>query len=69
MPFNEQTFTITFDDSLMVLGNTYYMVLVVQKGHRRGTYKQRVTLAEPPPKFNIRYYAVLSTDQTVHDSR
>jgi len=46
--------TITFDDSLMLLGYTYYMALVVQKGHRKGIYTQRIMIAQAPPKFNIR---------------
>ena len=55
MPFSNRSHTITFDDSLMVLGNIYHMALVVQKGHRRNNYKQKITLAKPAPKFNIRY--------------
>ena len=45
---------ITFDNSLMLLDNTYYVALVAQKGNRKSTYTQRVTLAKAPPKFNIR---------------
>ena len=46
--------SITFDNSLMLLGYTYYMALVVQKGHRKGNYRQTIILAKAPPKFNIR---------------
>ena len=47
--------TITFDNSLMVVGNTYYIVLRVTKDQRVATYSQRITIAETPPPFNIRY--------------
>ena len=47
--------TITFNNSLMEVGNTYYIVLRVQKDLRVGTYYQSFTIAEAPPPFNIRY--------------
>ena len=47
--------TITFDNSLMEVGNTYYIVLRVTKEQRVATYTQRITIAEAPPPFNIRY--------------
>ena len=53
LPFNDTV--ITFDNSLMITGNTYYISLRVHKGNRVGTYRQRFTIAEPPPAFNIRY--------------
>ena len=46
--------TITFDNSLMVVGNTYYIVLRVTKDQRVKTYTQIITIAEAPPPFNIR---------------
>jgi len=46
---------ITFNNSLMEVGNTYYIVLRVTKDQRVGTYSQRITIAEAPPPFNIRY--------------
>ena len=55
MPFNDASVTITFDNSLMVRGKVYYMVLRVEKRQRFGIYKQKLAVAEAPPPFNIRY--------------
>ncbi|KAJ7336026.1 hypothetical protein OS493_013400 [Desmophyllum pertusum] len=51
--FDNSTVTITFNNSLMVQGNTYYMALIVQKRHRVDIYTQKITIAKAPPKFNI----------------
>ena len=53
LPFS--TPTITFNNSLMALGNRYYIVVEVRKGQRVRTYSQYVTIAEAPPTFNVRY--------------
>jgi len=47
--------TVEFDNSLMEVGNTYYIVLRVTKDQRVGTFSQSITIAEAPPPFNIRY--------------
>lgn len=47
--------TITFNNSLMKVGNTYYIVLMVTKDQRVATYSQIITIAEAPPPFNLRY--------------
>lgn len=53
LPFNNAT--ITFNNTLMVTGNSYYIALRVQKDQRVGTYYQRFTIAEAPPDYNVRY--------------
>lgn len=54
LPFNDSSFKITFNNSLMVRGLTYYMILRVEKRQRFDYYKQKVAVAEAPPPFNIR---------------
>ncbi|XP_022784277.1 uncharacterized protein LOC111324875 [Stylophora pistillata] len=53
LPFNDTSFTITFDNSLMVRGHTYYIILRVEKRQRFDYYTQKVAVAEAPPPFNI----------------
>ena len=59
LPFNDTSFTITFDNSLMVRGHTYYIILRVEKRQRFDYYTQKVAVAEAPPPFNIRYAVCL----------
>ena len=58
--------TVMFNNSLMLVGNTYYIVLRVTKDQRVGTYTQRITVAEAPPPFNIRYEVLGKYFLTTH---
>ena len=58
--------TIMFNNSLMPVGNTYYVVLRVTKDKRVRTYKQRITIAKAPPPFNIRYDVQVIYFLTMH---
>ncbi|XP_078384727.1 sperm receptor for egg jelly-like [Oculina patagonica] len=58
--------TITFNNTLMVRGNTYYIALRVQKDQRVGTYTQSFTIAEAPPDYNVSCFSNCASSAVIN---